>query len=76
MWNFINIFSSLDNFIVFSCVILMLIFFSSPDILAENKKEEGNTYYKQKLYTQALLCYSDAIGKYMLLDHLMTQRAM
>ena len=34
----------------------------SPDILAENKKEEGNTYYKQKLYTQALLCYSDAIN--------------
>ncbi|CAG2240095.1 DNAJC7 [Mytilus edulis] len=33
-----------------------------PEILAENKKEEGNTYYKQKLYQQALSCYSDAIN--------------
>ena len=30
--------------------------------LAEEKKEEGNAYYKNKEYHKALVCYSRAIG--------------
>ncbi|KAI8761325.1 dnaJ homolog subfamily C member 7-like [Biomphalaria glabrata] len=30
--------------------------------LAEAKKEEGNTFYKQHKYSEALACYSDAIN--------------
>ena len=32
-----------------------------PEVLAEEKKEEGNVYYKNKEYHEALVCYSRAI---------------
>ena len=31
--------------------------------LAEEKKEEGNQFYKQKQYREALSKYSEAIGE-------------
>ena len=41
---------------------MSLILFS-PTELAEEKKAEGNTFYKNQQYPQALQCYSQAIGK-------------
>lgn len=32
--------------------------------MAESKKEEGNKYYKQKKYQEALKFYTGAIGNY------------
>ena len=41
--------------------LLLFIYFSQTQ-LAEHKKEEGNTFYKQQKYKEALECYTQAIS--------------
>lgn len=38
-------------------------YFRKTNIDAEKKKAEGNTYYTNQQYREAVACYTEAIGK-------------
>ena len=59
---------SLKQFMLFLCVCLKMnfcFFFSQlrSEEQAEAKKEQGNAFYKEKKYSEAVALYSEAISK-------------